>query len=764
MKLKHLFISALAVVAVAAGCKKEGVPQGDPSITVSPKTLSMSKDADSKVVDLTSNREWKANVDDAAKEWLHVTPEKGDASASAVKVTINCDGNEGDERTGKVVFTTGSVSTTLTVRQEAAKPTVYVSCASIRALAKGDVIAEGSFVKAQVVSNADLNNLTNKKSMYIQDESDGQAGKPGSGLQVYFAATPSVKLGDIVKVDLSGMKMSDYNGALQIDANGKAPADVITVLEEGAELLPLEVSIDDLLANKYEDQYVTVKEEVQVASADLEKKWYSSSAHTSINIETADGKSFVVFTSKYATALDKTVAQGSGNICGVANINNGTIQLFFAKATDADDLTGERFSADVKTVSIDEALTMSGSKVNVIGRVIGVCPKGVIINDGTVNNIYVYKSGLDFVDDDIISVTGTLSTYNKVVEFSNPEEVVESSEEVKPVPAQSETEITAANVDTWVPSPAGSARVSMQGVLKIDGNYINIVIDGTTVQGSVIADLDIVKDFDGKPVEVAGFWAGTTDKFFSIVFRSISETKASYLNISPATLTVNSDATTASFDISSNTPWTAASETEGFEIDVKEGEGNATITLSFSANEGTDPRTATVKVISKDEGVTAKVFTLTQKAPAAGGSVILTFPDENKENNKVGAYTKEWKATVGSQDFTIKNFNNNEWKDWTYIKCGRKDNASVASIATEISTAIAKVIVTIDKVTATSVNSIKLNAGTMEVQAPEIAKGDLVFEIPTPAENLLYTLTFDCKSASGNGVIQISKVEYQAVN
>lgn len=766
MNLKHFLLSALAVIAVAAGCKKEGVPTGDPSISLSEKRLPMSKDADSKSVNLTSNREWKAKVDDAAKEWLHVTPESGVASANAIQITVSCDANESDERTGKVTFSTGTASTTLTVKQEAAKPTVYAKCSDIRALAQGTVIEDGTFVNGQVVSNADLDNLTNKKSMYIQDVYGDQAGKPGSGLQVRFAAEPSVKLGDIVKVNLSGMKMSAYDGALQIDANGKAAADVVIVLEEGAELLPLEISIDDLLANKYEDQYVTIKEEVQVVSADLEKKWYSSSAHTSINIETADAKSFVVFTSKYATALDKTVAQGSGNICGVASINKGTVQLFFAKATDADDLIGERFSADVKTVSIDEALTMSGSKVNVIGRVIGVCPQGVIINDGTQNNIYVYvdDSDLNFVEDDIISVTGKLTTYNKLVEFSNPDEVVESSEEVKETPAQGETEITAANVDTWVPSPAGSARVSMQGVLRVvsekEKEYFNVEIDGATIKGSVIAESDMVKDFDGKYVEVAGFWAGTSDKFFSIVLRSITESGAPYLTISPATLTVNSNATTASFSISSNTHWIAESQTEGFDIDITEGEGDATIKVNFTENETTEPRIATIKVSATEENIIDKVFTLTQKE--VSDVVTLTFPDDNKENNKVSAYDKEWEATINGQNFTIKAFNNNNWKnDWTFIRCGRKGNASVASIATTIATPISKIVVTVDDITASNVNSIKLTAGDMEVAATALEKGNMTFEVPDPADDLTYTLTFDCKSGSGNGFVQISKIEYQ---
>lgn len=39
----------------------------------------------------------------------------------------------------------------------------------------------------------------------------------------------------------------------------------------------------------------------------------------------------------------------------------------------------------------------------------------------------------------------------------------------------------------------------------------------------------------------------------------------------------------------------------------------------------------------------------------------LTFPDENKENNKVTMYDKEWEAKIGEDTYKITNANNNSW-------------------------------------------------------------------------------------------------------
>ena len=150
----------------------------------------------------------------------------------------------------------------------------------------------------------------------------------------------------------------------------------------------------------------------------------------------------------------------------------------------------------------------------------------------------------------------------------------------------------------------------------------------------------------------------------------------------------------------------------------------------------------------------------------------LSFPDDNATANKIGSYDKTWQAVVGTDVWTIANFNNNSWNnDWTYIKCGSKKFASVASIRTDfaIDKAIANVVVTIDALKETDkINSVKLqvaadtsfNTVEQEIAAEELAVGNLTFAIPTPAANKYYKVVFDMAKASSNGIVQISKVMY----
>lgn len=147
-------------------------------------------------------------------------------------------------------------------------------------------------------------------------------------------------------------------------------------------------------------------------------------------------------------------------------------------------------------------------------------------------------------------------------------------------------------------------------------------------------------------------------------------------------------------------------------------------------------------------------------------SIILTFPDDNKANNKVGGYTKEWIAKKGTVEFNIANFNNNNWeKNWAFIKCGRKDKESVASIATKsvIAKKIDKVVIFASSYAKENVNSAKLFvsakadfAGAEGVDMT-YANGQLTAPVATPGENFYYKVVIDCKGGSANGFVVVDK-------
>lgn len=241
----------------------------------------------------------------------------GRAIVFGMKLTDEANGNEG-----------GNENPTPEPEPEPT-PGDTITIASVLALGQGATI--NGTIEAVVVSNYELNNLTSKKGMYVQDET--------GALQFYLTANHEFAFGTKLQIDLTNATLGSYNGAVQVSGLG---LDKITVVSTGNTVAPKTVTMADFLANKYEGQYIAL-EGVQVADADLSKTWVMGGAHTSINIEDANGNKFVVFSSKYATYGTSTVAQGSGVIKGISSINNGNMQIIFAQNSDYAGLTGERF-------------------------------------------------------------------------------------------------------------------------------------------------------------------------------------------------------------------------------------------------------------------------------------------------------------------------------------------------------------------------------------------------------------------------------------
>lgn len=147
----------------------------------------------------------------------------------------------------------------------------------------------------------------------------------------------------------------------------------------------------------------------------------------------------------------------------------------------------------------------------------------------------------------------------------------------------------------------------------------------------------------------------------------------------------------------------------------------------------------------------------------------LSFPDNDQANNKVSGYTSSWTAKIGSDSWSIVNFNNNNWV-WNNIRCGRKKYASVATITNSnaFGKPITKVVVNASDISnLAKVKSIKLetskvaNFSSIEetVKLATIKAGYLTFEIKNPIENGFYKLTFDCL-ATANGFVQVDQVDY----
>ena len=91
--------------------------QKAPSLTLtSPSDLVIEAGGGTATVTFTTNMDWTVRSD----SWIHVTPSSGAASKQPLSVTVTTDPNTSSgDRSGRITFSAGEASQTVTVRQEA---------------------------------------------------------------------------------------------------------------------------------------------------------------------------------------------------------------------------------------------------------------------------------------------------------------------------------------------------------------------------------------------------------------------------------------------------------------------------------------------------------------------------------------------------------------------------------------------------------------------------------------------------------------------
>lgn len=216
----------------------------------------------------------------------------------------------------------------------------------------------------------------------------------------------------------------------------------------------------------------------------------------------------------------------------------------------------------------------------------------------------------------------------------------------------------------------------------------------------------------------------------------------------------------------------------GKALQVWRGKEDVDVTASASIS-GYDMATEgkqTVTVTIGDETVTYEI-NVRAAGSEAPKTYTLTF-GKVFSDTPVSGYTTTWEATRDGFTWEMANWNNNNAyvgtkqnpTDWTFVRAGRKNNKSVATITTKTTMpeAISTVTMTIDKITTKSVNLIKLevlsadgNTVKETITADKKVAGDYAFTITQPQQDCKYKITVDCASGSSNGLITISKVEYK---
>lgn len=294
--------------------------------------------------------------------------------------------------------------------------------------------------------------------------------------------------------------------------------------------------------------------------------------------------------------------------------------------------------------------------------------------------------------------------------------------------------------------------------LYVYGTYLdnNYSFDGTKFSFDKGAKV-ITSDYLGKEITVAGTFKnynGTKELVNTVVIDSSAEKVVAKV--------------VTEYDAEKGT------------VTVEEGKVGDKLTVTATPKEGY--KVSSIKV--NDQALTVADDNTAEFTAELNNKVVVEFVSESapvakvytvsfvKANNEpVNGYNFTWKNTSDNLKFTIANGNNFDGA-WDYVRFGTKKGDSTGTITTDspFAEAIAESAITIDKVTIASIDSIKLLVSTSAdfktnttSYNVNVAEGEQTTKITTPVANAYYKYEINCKKASKNGPIQISKITFTTV-
>lgn len=298
--------------------------------------------------------------------------------------------------------------------------------------------------------------------------------------------------------------------------------------------------------------------------------------------------------------------------------------------------------------------------------------------------------------------------------------------------------------------------------LYVFGTYLdnNYSFDGTNFSFDKGGAEVITSDYLGKEITVAGTFKnfkGTKELVNAVVIDSSAEKVAAKVvteyDAEKGTVTVEEGKLGDKLMVT-------ATPKEGYKVSsIKVNDQALTVAEDNTAEFTAELNNKVVVEFVSESAPVAKVYT-------------VSFVKDNCQSSTDYVSNKAWTNTTDGLTYSIVNCANNN-KGWDFIKAGSKKKDSIGTITTDspFAEAIAESAITIDKVNVTYINSIKLLVSTSKDFTTDtttsynvnIAEGEQTTKIKTPVANAYYRYVIDCKKASSNGPIQISKITFTTV-
>ncbi len=682
MKFRSILaIAALAVLSFTACEETENL--GEAKVSVTPSEVSLDATGEkSEVVALTATRDWHI---ENTPEWVVVNPSSGKASASEQTVTISVDPNKGNDREDDIIFTIGLAKASLHVKQ----------AGEAGELKKGSGTLEDPYSVAGVIEycqslGADVQSPDN---VYIQGtiasvsttyEASGTYGNAtfyivdneGDTDQFYVFQTlylgnrkwksgdTDVKAGD--KVIICG-KVVNYKG--------NTPE---TVSKGGSFVYSLngvtEGTVEPEDPSKVEQ--ITCAQFIEKADPNttyrLVGKVTSSVNTTYCSFDMNDGTATVVVwtVNNKDEWKDKVKKDGTVTVRGKylkyekdGNVKHEMVDAYIEKFEEGQG--GGQEEAVTGTVS-ETIVAKDDDKVVANDAIVAaICTKGFIATDGK-QNVYVFLNKAPEAKlGDKVKIEATKTTYYGLPEFKDATITVVNSGNSIP---RTELKDITSSIDSYASSDTDFLTATGTLDKNTNGYYI-VKVDGATRAVSpqyLDASIDPSALLNQK-VAITGYFntIHTKNNYVQVIATEIkaADPNAKYCTVSTKAISAKASDTEATFTINANAAWTVTSDNSAFTVTPASGDANATVKVTFAANETDKAVVANLKVVCTDAKVEETVV-LTQAAKSSTPSgkafvKVTTAPNDwsgtyliVNEDNKV-AFDGKGTADAANLNITV---------------------------------------------------------------------------------------------------------------
>ena len=274
-------------------------------------------------------------------------------------------------------------------------------------------------------------------------------------------------------------------------------------------------------------------------------------------------------------------------------------------------------SVDYTKGTVAEAIAAgAGKNYEVAATVVAMHTQGILIGDASGVMLAFLGEAPAVAVNDAVTVKGTTELRNGVIQFGKEGLSVAKTGTGSyntPAPEVMDGTAVTAYIATALENKAVYKYVKYNGEFTVSGNYYNVVIAGTTTQGSVAY---------GKPVTVEGWLLGGTAKYLQTMATSVTvDSSTPIVEISaPQQFAATSPvAQTLNYTVTNTTASAVTFAIEGTNADKFSLGAKTDNTIVVSAKgDNTDKTAYTANLVAKVAGATVATVALKQAAPTSG--------------------------------------------------------------------------------------------------------------------------------------------------